>query len=420
MFRALYKIRYRILISALHAFLLIFFTVFCLSSNSSFYNFRFFNGLLDSEKHIYGLFKSSLNENICRDDFFLINTANDNYIEDFKVDGKKIDNRVMVDRASLTKLLITLDSVNVKYIILDLIFDERIDSTVDAGLEKIITKLNDEHRLIMPCKYNKEDNSFSYSIFKCRYGLSQYDFKPDDDYFCQYKLSYVDSLGEMHKQIPILLYEDLNKVKLEHKKMFLGNYFSVNNKLCVNIIIPRIRYTLGAFDTLCYYQTSFNNAIEQKQFAGNKIVIIGDFEGMRGDMHYSIAGMISGPLILMNTIVALQNGSHILSLKYLFFIFMFYFFISYFTFYQKRVYTKKEVKNNLLKWLLRKVINRINFWLVLLLSYVSAIVFKHYIYFIAILSYIIFIEFFMEYILEFVKKYFKRRKTTEAPVTGDQ
>jgi hypothetical protein len=70
----------------------------------------------------------------------------------------------------------------------------------------------------------------------------------------------------------------------------------------------------------------------------DKIIIVGDYEV--NDVHETIYGNIAGPLILLNAFLALEAGDNVVTMAFVFLLFLAYGFISYVTFQYAQIYPK--------------------------------------------------------------------------------
>ncbi|WP_367328268.1 hypothetical protein, partial [Lentimicrobium sp.] len=131
-----------------------------------------------------------------------------------------------------------------------------------------------------------------------------------------------------------------------------------------------------------------------------QIVIIGDFEGAN-DIHHSMAGLISGPLILANIMNSLMNNDHVISVWYIVLLFIVFFYVSYHSFYcESNAGPGKSLWNKLIHQIRDKKI----YLILLLLVYLSMLVFHHYIHILILLSYFGLIEGYKHYMLRPGKK----------------
>lgn len=375
----------RLLLTIAHALWMIVFTLLWLAHINMYDGFDFMNDLMD--------YRELLNKHILHkepapfpsDKYLLLNTSRNNEI--LPSDNDNTTNTVITDRAALLSTLQILDSnaSGTGLIVCDVFFEKpSSDTYTDSLLKQCILSLSNKNKLIIPRVYNEEAGSFTMPVFSCKSGLSQYRSSFLNTQFLKYTYMPYDTM----KQIPLLAYEAISGQKMEKKSLLLFPYYTLSGRWCLNTIIPEIRYTSDMLEEdLNYHHIG---CFSKEMLKEGQIVVIGDFEGTY-DAHHSMADLVPGALILINTLEALMQGDNIISLQYLILLFVFFFFVGYYTFFKKdlMMYHSNFVKKNLF---FRFITAQANYLLLLLLALISMLYFHHYIHFLILMSYFLVID----------------------------
>ena len=248
-------------------------------------------------------------------DIYLINVAYDRELVDLAQDGDTIGNIDITDRSKLLSLLERLRDADYKYIMLDVVFDDRCHTEVDSALFNLIASMDN----IVIAKSKTSQLANEILMDKARYSnYSQHILESD---FVKYE--YIQN-GE--PTLPYQMYLDLGGKKMSN---WCGMYF-FNGRLATKSVILRHPIRLlneSAEDQ----QVELNGAVSEKVQLNNlgsrvlkyrdnhlmrivkdKIVVIGDFT--ENDIHDTYLGKMAGPIINLNAYYALVNDN--LSMPY--------------------------------------------------------------------------------------------------------
>lgn len=243
-------------------------------------------------------------------DFLLINTHYDNMLVDGYSDGIPMGNVSIVDRQNLTFLFNKIAKQDShKYIICDIFFDN--ESVFDSLLGKAIGGTRNhiiprKDSLQQTLKYFRDLNS----------GLV--DLSTVAGTFYKYKL-YNEKLNA--KSIPLKVYEDLNNVRFKD----YGLFARLGKKLIFNDFVPE--HKLNSYNLLeakTYPVINLNeiirvNDVNFGSYIKDRIIVIGNFNT---DMKNTIYGNIPGPLIILNSYLALENNDNKISFFLIFMVFI--------------------------------------------------------------------------------------------------
>ena len=145
--------------------------------------------------------------------------------------------------------------------------------------------------------------------------------------FLKFKLFYNDTV----KSTPLIMYEQIHNTKMTKKwpHYKIGEKYVFNNFILnlgirnYDLFVNEDRYSTVNLGELLFFPDSSILSLVK-----DRIIVIGNFSDK--DLHLTIYGKISGPLILINAYIALKNGDNIIRLSFIIFLILVYFFISYF------------------------------------------------------------------------------------------
>ena len=239
-------------------------------------------------------------------------------------EGFPIGNQVITNRKTLANFFNRVNKKpnNHEYLICDISFVDPSEN--DKELQTEFDKLQN-----YTVSYHKDKNDIPQNpIFNVSKSISDYTTF-NIDKFIKFKLVQSDSLITT----PLKLYQDIYNTKIEH-----GLFYRLNNKYILNSFIIDFRiwsYDLSDQSTYKYdyinigdFQFLPDSAFHK--LLKNRIIVMGDFE--LNDIHETIYGNMSGPLILLNTFLALEKGENRISIYYLIFIFLSFIIINYYVF----------------------------------------------------------------------------------------
>lgn len=320
--------------------------------------------------------------------FLLINTSQNNAI--LPLDNDNTINSVITDRAVLAEKLQILDlnSEKIAYVICDVFFEKpSADPQVDSALQSVILRLSAKNKFVMPGYYNHKTGEYLPPVFEGTTGISQYRSSFLNTQFLKYTFQ-----TNGYKQMPLIAYETVSGKKLEARRFLFLPFFTFGNIPALNTIIPEFRYTQSVLvDGESYYQLGM---FDEYFIGKDQVVIIGDFEG-RNDLHYSMAGLNAGPLVILNAYLSLKQKDNLISAWYVLFLIFVFFWVSY-----QQFYNKIELPATDLRY--KKVLNYITeqriYFVMLALVYISMLFFHHYIHFLILLSYFALIGFLKDHV----------------------
>ena len=260
-----------------------------------------------------------------RDRFLFVNVAwEKQLIEKLDVDGFPVGNQAITDRKSLSEFFSRINQKpnNHKYLICDISFVDPSEN--DMELQAEFDKMNN-----YTVSYHKDENDIPQDpIFNVQKSISDYTtFNVDK--FIKFKLVQSDSLITT----PLKIYQDIYNKKIEHAFLY-----RLNNHYILNSFIVDFRIWSYDLSDNSSYKYDYINIGDFKflpdsafhKLLKDRIVLIGDFE--LSDIHETIYGDMSGPLILLNTFLAIEKGENQLSIFYLIFILISFTIINYYVF----------------------------------------------------------------------------------------
>lgn len=315
--------------------------------------------------------------------FLLINTSQNNAL--LPLDNDNTINSVITDRAILAQKLEVLDrnSDKIAFVICDIFFEKlSADTKADSALRAVILSLSKKNKFVMPGYFNHKTGKFQPPVFNGTTGISQYRSSFLNTQFLKYTY-----ITDNHKQMPLVAYEAVSGKKLAAHKFLFMPYFTFGNIPALNTIIPEFRYTQSDLvDGESYYQLGM---FDEYFIGKDQVVIIGDFEG-RNDLHYSMAGLNAGPLVVLNAYLSLKNGDNVVSVWYVLLLIFVFFWVSYQQFYNNiELPDTKTRLGKVWKYIAEERI----YFVMLALVYISMLFFHHYIHFLILLSYFALIGF---------------------------
>ncbi|SMD33703.1 hypothetical protein SAMN04488029_1620 [Reichenbachiella faecimaris] len=261
------------------------------------------------------------------EDFALINTSYDlqliDRLDDF---GFPIGQRVITDREKLTLILDAISKTEnpPKYIICDIHF---LDSTAsDFGLDTTLQKFDN---LIISYHLN-DFEEIEYPIFKdVNRGLSDYVIGSVFDGVYKYQLLHHDSL----KLTPLKVYEDLSNQEAKPNGPFvkIGDRWTPNNFVMNYRLLQKdIENIEAGFNPINMGELLFLEDQDIQNFVAGKIVVIGDF--FENDRHETLFEISSGPLILLNAFLTIQESDTYVNFWFFLLILASYAYLSYMVF----------------------------------------------------------------------------------------
>ncbi len=308
--------KWKIILSIIHA---VFLTVICYyiwNMPETFVGETYFLKLYHKVRHhLYG-------DNTDLSKTVLINTAYDKELvevyDEYGITKGKLD---ITDRNKLLNLLQILEkSQSYKYIFLDIYFNPKYATAFDSLLFQTISSMP---RVVVAQHCNEDSPN---SILKNKMAYSDYTTTLNEADFFKYQFQ-----QDYGPSMALFAYSELTGVKMNK---CLWAYF-YNGKLSNNCVIldlpfrPHEDYTdtgekcfyhLGS-DILSQYDTE-----QIESFIEGKYIIIGDLT--ENDMHETIVGAISGPIITYNAFISLMSNKHHVKWHILLIMFLIFFTVS--------------------------------------------------------------------------------------------
>lgn len=253
-------------------------------------------------------------------DLTLINTCYDHsMVPVYDEIGIECGHLDITDRGKLFKLLKYLASENdYRYIVCDISFDSHLVSSDDSVLYDLLSKLP-------RCCIPRFSNDTILEPIRHQYAISEYHTNIYNNNFLKYQ--YLSKHGE---SMALKMAKDMNGVTISK----LGPFYFEGYKLCINSHILDINTNV-----ISEYRENHDKNILQlgteviplleSGITGlftNKIVMIGDC--FLDDIHTSVAGPVSGIMIIYNAYHALCNKRNIPSVWVWLVLFVSYFMIS--------------------------------------------------------------------------------------------
>lgn len=292
--------------------------------------------------------------------FLFINIAWEKQFIEVKQEGRVIGRRAITDRQRIARFLQYLNkNPEHKFLILDVWFKDSSDFRTDSLLQ---AQLNITHDYLIPYHKDDQDDRIKDTAIFCAPGaLSDYEKDDFDNNFVKFRLVQ----GNNFKTTPLVLYE-----KLHHEEFRQEGFWHLSGKkLALNSFILDMKiwnydleehpvdsqkvkasYLKVHLSELLDLKYPPNTSLPASEYEAtnddlramvinhvtkDKIVVLGDFED--SDMHETISGPTSGPLILVNVLLALEEGDNLISWSFVLFLFSGYFLISY------KCYTKNDL-----------------------------------------------------------------------------
>lgn len=238
------------------------------------------------------------------DDLVLINTCYDHCMipvyDEIGIECGEFD---ITDRAKLLELLKYLAKENdYRYAVIDIRFDRQFVSPSDSAFYSFLSKLP---RCCIP--RSSSEGSIEKTIRHLS-AISEYNTNIQNNNFLKYQ--YLSPYGE---SIALRMAKDIDGISVRK----LGPFFFENYKLCINSHILDIRTNV-----LSEYRENHEKNILQlgsdvlpliesgeKGVFANKIIMIGDC--FREDIHTTVAGPVSGMMIIYNAYHAILDENNI-------------------------------------------------------------------------------------------------------------
>lgn len=260
------------------------------------------------------------------DDVYLINVAYDRQLIPLKDTLEMTKGNIdITDRQRLVDLLTEMKSADYKYVILDVLFDEKWHTPADSTLYALISSMDN----IVVAKTATAKIADEIPTSKLRF--SDYSKLILESNFVKYE--YI-RMGE--PTLPYQMYVDLYGNQISRHGWFyffngLPAYKSVVLRHPVKLWDDKRQDSSIAFGLEARYHNLGSDildaGIDIPEVVKDKIVVIGDF--CEEDMHETYLGQIAGPVIIINAYLALIHDDLSIPVWLIVFLFLFYTAISY-------------------------------------------------------------------------------------------
>lgn len=303
-----------------------------------------------------------------RKDFMFIDVAYDKILIDkLDTNGFSIGKQPVVDRGKLAKFFRILNSkpTNQKFVICDIFFadsaqpDECVGDTIspDVALKAELAKMKN---VVLSYHFKNDKDSLDLPIFlDPPRGIA--DYTTTNNTFLKFNLIHHDTI----KSSPLIMYEYLHKQQLKKTSWF--HWLNGQRILKSFIVDFRIR-NYDLFVSQNHYKVDNLDALltldakDVLAHVKDRIIIVGDFQN---DKHETIYGETVGPLILLNTYLALKNGDNVITPPFLVFLFVCFFGLSVMVFYPSNLFES---------WLIATFENTQFKYAITFLSYMSLLI----------------------------------------------
>lgn len=267
-------------------------------------------------------------------DYLFIDVSRDKQLVDIlDKEGFPVGNQAITDREKLAELFGILGEKpkNQPLILCDILFDSQ--SPADSALQVAMAKLPN---LVLSYSFSEDGKGLRVPVFKkVKRGIANYETY--NNTFMKFRLIHKDTLPS----VPLQMYAITEKKTYQHGKLFTY----LNNRPIMSYIGTNLRIrNYDLFDAPEKKRYNWIRLGELLMFpedvpkiCQDRILVIGSFNN--DDKHETIMGDIYGPLILVNTYLALKHGDNIITWGWLLFMFGSFYVISVFLFWQAE--TKK-------------------------------------------------------------------------------
>lgn len=260
-------------------------------------------------------------------DYALINTSYDLQLIDHYDDyGFPVGNQAITDRTKLAEFLRIINSSpeRPRYIICDIHFVDATES--DSALHAQLIAYDN---LIVSAHLKDDGQLDSLRFSDVKKGLSDYVLGSVFDGVYKYQLIHENT----YKLLPLKVYEDLSGKQATKFGPFVkvGNRWTMNNFIMNYRLLQKdVAAQDVGFNPVNMGELLFLPEEDIQNYTAGKIVLIGDF--FQSDMHETIFEISSGPLILLNALLTIQQGDTIVNVWLFLLIAVVYLCLSYMVF----------------------------------------------------------------------------------------
>lgn len=306
--------------------------------------------------------------------------------------------KVVTNRKHLAEFLALIEPYqdSIQHIFLDILFE---DESPDDSL--FLAQANRMRNKVLIATRINEAGKYVPPIFDLERTLTSY--QVTQGLFLKYGLFFQDSL----KTGSLSLLEKIDGLKSERK--WGMNW--VDDKLAM--VAPIVDFKLRPRDfqvSTSLEEQNFSiqplgtilelkEIIDTLDYFKNKIIVVGDY---KNDIHQTVFGAIPGPLILFNAYLTLKDGSYEMSIWWLIFLFLSFWFLSFVAFSGLKLEWPTAFLKPQREWI-EETLNES--FLLILITILSYAIFNIHINILILIVYLT--------IITFVWKRWKDRKSTE-------
>ena len=259
------------------------------------------------------------------EDLLPVNIAYDKQLIDWTDEyGLPVGKVAITDRSALLKFLqIAKETGTYKYIMLDVFFEEGIETPVDSALFSLIAGMDD---IVIPAH---KDIPLADSVLISKQGYADYGTSVLDSDFGKYRY--------VHNELPSMSLKMYTEVTGSEFKQW-GPFVFCNGKLSRKCLFPKFKINPGnnfytpegdkVFYNLGTDLLSYSEGIDYATLLKDKYILIGDFT--ENDIHNTYVGDISGAYINYNAFVDLMDGRQHVHAWELITLYIIYFLIAFF------------------------------------------------------------------------------------------
>jgi len=248
------------------------------------------------------------------DSLLFINVCYDKELVDYEENGIPVGKYVITDREKLLRLLTQAKAAgNYRYIFLDVIFENEINTPVDSALFQTIASMD---RIVIPMHDRME---LADTILYQKAANADYTIAWEETNFARYQF-----LHRSGQSVPLKMYADRKHLEgTGIQKHWGGLWYSDEGRLCHNgiTLLMNVRMTGRLMDTegqvrernyiyLGADLLDIDSIFPVKEQIEDKILVIGDF---KNDVHDTYIGPQPGSAICVNAYIALMNGDHLIN-----------------------------------------------------------------------------------------------------------
>lgn len=236
-------------------------------------------------------------------------------------DGFLKGNIDITNRHALNTFLELLSSNDdYKYIMLDVFFEEGMNSNADSAL---FTKISTMDRIAI-ANYRDATLVRGYNLEE-KSRFSDYTITLLDNDFNKYEL-----LDGNNQSVALTMYEETTGNTIKH----LGPFYYDGNHICNRTLFSKQAIAFNSpynrNGEKNYYNLS-TDLLEDPEnvhtLTKGKYIFVGDLE--LDDFHYTVEGRLAGCVIMANTFIALMNGKHKIPISVILILFFTYLIFAY-------------------------------------------------------------------------------------------